>query len=324
MKQYGINGLGTGKLGNMVFSVRNGQQIVRQYNPIVANPQTDAQVASRSRLKLMSQLAAILAPVIAMEGVGLKSKRNEFISRNYDLSDYENGVASIALAQIQLTKSSVALPSLNVARVEGTGITASLAEDSHLAFDRIVYVMLTKQGDGSFSLYDTQVISEAGDNGAFAATLSYTAAPLVVLAYGIRANDADTLTRFDNIVATDGMDVAAIGTRQRDLLANVTLSVTRGVVLNVGADSGSDVQGNGTLSIAVVPSGAGTVTGAGSYPLGSQVTVTATAATGYQFDGWRKNGTYVSTSASYSFTLDSNTSLQAAFSEVSQGGPATD
>ena len=47
----------------------------------------------------------------------------------------------------------------------------------------------------------------------------------------------------------------------------------------------------------------GTVEGAGSYEENSTCTLTATANTGYHFVNWTKNGTVVSTSASYSFTV---------------------
>lgn len=314
MKIYGINGKGTGRVGNMVFSVRNGEQIVRQYNPVVSNPQTDAQVASRSRLKLMSQLAAILAPAIAIPADGLKSKRNLFISQNYDLSFFNDGVAQINLDQIQLTKSSVAFSGLEVARDANTGITAQLSGDVHLNFDRVIYVVIAKQADGSFSLFASKVIRQAGANGNFPATLPYTASPICLYAYGIRANDDSTLTRFDSILADSQMNVAAVATRSRDLLANITYSITRGVVLEQGSDAGVVDSDKAQVTISKSPADGGTVTGAGAYDLGAQVTVTATPAAGRTFLGWKKGGSTVSTQASYTFTLSGNTNLVAQFS----------
>ena len=49
---------------------------------------------------------------------------------------------------------------------------------------------------------------------------------------------------------------------------------------------------------------------------GTSVTVVATPAEGYQFDGWYSNETEVSTSASYTFTVSAETSLQARFEEI--------
>lgn len=317
MKLYGISGVGSGRVGNMVYSVRGGEQIVRQYNPIVANPQTEAQVASRSRLKLMSQLAAVLAPIIAIPADGLKSKRNEFISRNYELSFYANNEAGIYLDQVQLTKSSVALPSLQVSRAQATGIQAQLGSDAHLTFDRIVYAIITKQADGSMTLYDVKTISEAGEQGDFKVAFRYTDLPFVLYAYGIRANDENTLTAFDNITADAGMNIASIAARSRDLLANVTLSQTRGIVVASGSDAGSSNVGTAQVNVTANNPALGTVSGSGSFTLGEDVTVVATPAANATFAGWYKNGARVSTSASYTFALAGNTTLIAQFAAVS-------
>ena len=83
MKLNGFVGKGTGKLGSSVFAVSGGEQIVRQYNPNVSNPNTDAQVAQRAKFKLMSQLAAVLAPGLAFKKDSLVSPRNKFIKKRY-------------------------------------------------------------------------------------------------------------------------------------------------------------------------------------------------------------------------------------------------
>jgi len=61
------------------------------------------------------------------------------------------------------------------------------------------------------------------------------------------------------------------------------------------------------------PSGGGTTAGAGTYGSGSSVTVTALPNAGYSFLNWTKNGTVVSTSASYTFAAAASTSLVANF-----------
>ena len=313
MKLYGITGFGTGKLGNSVYSVRNGEQIVRQYNPVVANPQTDAQVQSRTILKLMSQLAAILAPVIAIPAEGLKSKRNLFISQNYNLAYYSNNEAQIALDSVQLTKSSIAFPSVDVERAQATGIKCELASDSHLSFDRVVYVCIVKQTDGSMSLFDTKVISEAGQNGTFPGVLAYTPNAICIYAYGIRANDEATLTRFDNILADSGMNIAAVANRSRDLLANVTYSITRGLVLAVGEDSGSAGTDTVQITLSATPETGGTVSGGGRVIMGSSVTAVAKEADGYTFGGWFNGATKVSESKSYTFVANEPLALVGKF-----------
>lgn len=111
----GITGKLSGKMGSAVFRVREGAQVVAQYNPIVKNPNSEGQQGSRAVFKLMSQLAAVMAPGFGTMGVtkrgghGTPSKRNEFFKLNYTLattSDTAQGVvASVPLEKLQLTNS---------------------------------------------------------------------------------------------------------------------------------------------------------------------------------------------------------------------------
>lgn len=111
----GITGKLSGKMGSAVFRVRNGQQVVTQYNPVVANPNTKAQQGPRSKFKLLSQLAAVLSPgfgtlnVVRRPAKGTPSKRNAFIKINYPLTASEDRggevVAEVDMAKLKLTSS---------------------------------------------------------------------------------------------------------------------------------------------------------------------------------------------------------------------------
>jgi subtilase family serine protease len=90
-----------------------------------------------------------------------------------------------------------------------------------------------------------------------------------------------------------------------------TLTANRTLVANF-----SSTANNYTVSTSASPSNAGTTTGSGSYPSGSSVAVTAHANSGYSFTNWTVNGTIVSTSASYTFTLTANRTLVANFSST--------
>ena len=81
-----------------------------------------------------------------------------------------------------------------------------------------------------------------------------------------------------------------------------------------------------TVSASASPSNGGTVSGAGSYASGATCTLVATPATGYEFTKWTKNGTQVSTNASYSFTVSGNATYVAVFTEQQTpgGGSATE
>src|SRR5207237_9995685 len=66
----------------------------------------------------------------------------------------------------------------------------------------------------------------------------------------------------------------------------------------------SVIQYNYTISLSASPSGGGTVSGSGIFAAGSSRTVTASSNTGYNFTNWTESGSVVSTSASYTFTLN--------------------
>ena len=57
------------------------------------------------------------------------------------------------------------------------------------------------------------------------------------------------------------------------------------------------------ITVSANPTAGGTVSGAGTYNYGTSVTLRATANTGYTFTNWTKNGTAVSTNATYSITV---------------------
>lgn len=313
MKLNGIGGVGTGKLGSMVYSVRNGQQIVRQYNPIVANPSTAAQVEVRSKMKLMSQLAAIVAPVIAISAEGLKTKRNLFISRNYDLSSYENDMAEIDMANVQLTKSNTAFPDFEVDRSGGESIAVHLSEDAANLFDRVIYCAVISQSDGSLRLWDDVLVTEAGAGGLFPATLPYTPNAIAIYGYGIRSNSDDAKAAYANLKANDAGKLAQILTSRNATLEAITISETRGVVLEVGETSGTSVSSS-EATITLLSNGNGTVAGGGVKEVGSQCTVTATAGEGYSFYQWTdQNGHSVSSANPYTFTVNRNVTLIADF-----------
>ena len=71
-----------------------------------------------------------------------------------------------------------------------------------------------------------------------------------------------------------------------------------------------------SITASASPSEGGMVTGAGTYSYGSTCTLNATALPGYSFVRWTKNGSQVSTNASYQFTVTENASYVAVFAET--------
>jgi M6 family metalloprotease-like protein len=68
-----------------------------------------------------------------------------------------------------------------------------------------------------------------------------------------------------------------------------------------------------TVSTASNPPSGGSTTGSGTYAVGSQVSVTASPATGYEFLNWTQDGNIVSTSSTYTFTTVGSVNLVANF-----------
>ena len=88
---------------------------------------------------------------------------------------------------------------------------------------------------------------------------------------------------------------------------------------NVGNRLTKNVAGvyvNHTISAEANPAEGGTVTGGGTYLGGTTCTLTATANEGYTFVNWTKNGSQVSTSPSYTFTVTADASYVANFEAV--------
>ena len=68
-----------------------------------------------------------------------------------------------------------------------------------------------------------------------------------------------------------------------------------------------------TVLTSALPTPGGTVSGSGTYNYSEAATLTATANTGYTFTNWTENGTMVSTSPAYSFTVEGSKTLTANF-----------
>ena len=68
------------------------------------------------------------------------------------------------------------------------------------------------------------------------------------------------------------------------------------------------------ITLSADPTAGGSVYGTGAYSYGDECTILATANSGYTFVNWTKNGTVVSTSSNYTFTVTENAEYVAHFS----------
>ncbi len=106
------------------------------------------------------------------------------------------------------------------------------------------------------------------------------------------------------------------------ILRSILIAALTGIFLAVWAcdstssnDNGNDIQSSYTLSVTVEPAGAGTVTPtSGEFEANTEVTVTASAESGWEFSGW--SGSLSSTNNPLIFSITNNTNLTANFEEI--------
>lgn len=309
-----------GKIGSIVFSTSGGETIAREYNPNVSNPNTMAQINQRARLKLMSQLSASLAPVIAIPKKGLVSARNQFTKMNFDQSMAENGVAQITYENLQLTNGNLGLPTIEATRAQETGITINLAEDAHLAVNRVVYILYRKTSEQKLQFVTSVVVEGAGANGTFPATLPYTEGDIVLYAYGMRDTSESASAKYGNMQVANAVDVARLTAYRNISSEDFQFTETRGATMYADQSEVTPVP-EGSARVFVTAFDGGSAVGAGVFEIGSQVTVVATPQNGYSFKGWYINGTAnkVSSDASYTFEVQGTTDLVAMFEPVAVG-----
>lgn len=313
-KQTSLFGKISGKIGSVVFSTSGGETISREYNPHVANPSTMAQVNQRARMKLMSQLSAALAPVIAIPKQGLVSSRNAFTKLNFGASMANNGIAQITYENVQLTNGNLALPTIEAVRAQGSGITINLAEDASNAVSRVVYILYSKNSEQRLQFVASVIAEGAGTDGTFRATLPYTEGDIVLYAYGMRDTSESARAKYGNMQVANAVDVARLTALRTISTEDFQFTETRGATMFADQNELTPVP-EGSARVFVTPFGGGSVSGGGVFVIGENATVVATAESGYHFVGWKLNGSeeYVSKDASYTFKVEGTTDLVAIF-----------
>lgn len=248
-----LMGKQTGKLGQSVLSTRYGEQIQRAYVGTIANPKTEAQVATRSRFKLASQLSAVMADVIAIPRVGSKTGRNQFVSATMDITSETAGVAQVNLNAVQLTKSQRGLIGFTATRdTANDKISVALKGANGSELSRVVYVVFEKQNDGSLVQLASQVVSEAGASNTFPADLKGSEKSVVIYAYGITDKDGAASVKFGNLNAPTAEQVAMLLTTSSDTMSGVSLTKTNGATMNEGINSADSDESQSEPPVATV------------------------------------------------------------------------
>lgn len=319
---------GVGKIENLVISQMGGVTVARAYQPSVKNPSTLLQVNQRARLKLASQLAASLAPVIAMAKQGLVSGRNQFISKNMPWISADSGVAQISYENLQLTNGTIGLPAIKITR-DSDALNVQLAASAITSVSQVVYILYTKNSENTLQLIDSKIEKVAGNDGLFQTMFRAPAGDVVVFAYGMKALSGAANAKYGSYQVEDATDIASlVGTRKLSA-GDYQFTKTRGATIFAGQNSSVTADSNQVL-VYITAGNGGSVScnkftgNRGAVDKGTEVTVTATADEEYTFTGWYTNGTnkQLSTDAAYTFTANTQTDIIARFqsNNPSSGG----
>lgn len=230
MKLNGIFGTGSGKVGNAVFATSAGQQIVRPYQSKVTNPNTDAQVAQRAKFKLLSQLAAAMAPVIVIPKSGLVSARNRFVKKNIPFATYADDKASIVLTAIQLTDSNTSIPNLVAGtRADPGSVQVEMSSSVSGLFEKVRYALFKKTDDSKLQLVAQAVVEVSEVDGGVAehAFTNLSAGEYVAYGYGMNAKNASASVGYNNYDTEAGETTADLESSIRISTYNYNFSVTK-------------------------------------------------------------------------------------------------
>jgi hypothetical protein len=230
MKLNGIFGKGSGKVGESVWAVVGGEQIVRPYNPNVSNPQTPAQTEQRARFKLMSQIAADLASVIAIPKDGLKSSRNLFVSKNIGLVTFADGKALCDCSVLQITGGNAFIPSV-APEANGSQINLVLAEAAPANIGQVIYVICKVDETQQLSVVASVVASLPGPLRRFEAQTAQPAGDYVILCYGLLTSAFEGGVSFENYEIVNAQDVAQLAVYKRTKNGAADFTKTTGAFL---------------------------------------------------------------------------------------------
>lgn len=319
MKLNGLLGTGSGKLGTSVFTTVKGVQIVRQHQPVITNPSTKLQVSQRSRFKLVSQLAASMADVIAIPRIGLTSSRNLFIKKNMPavLGNVEG--AQVSYEKLQLTNGTAALPDIVAYRTSGE-LSLKLASNASTIVNRVIYCIFTKNSGGQLMLSNSAIVSDAGVDGKYELVIDEIAGDLAIYAYGMKDTSASASATFGNYKVTNASDVATLVSNRSISSKDFIFTKTRGTTLFSGESNNVtigenqvmvhlNVGANGQAKVKIGEQNQMTVPGGTSFrkavDKGSKIVFDSFSDAGYIMGPWVNNSDGSTVSESKMYTVNS-------------------
>lgn len=304
---------GSGKLGNIVCSTVAGETIARDYNPEVANPNTETQVAQRAKFKLLSQLSSVMAPVIAIPKEKSQSTRNLFVRKNMGTTVFDGVQAAINLNRVQLTNGNTNIDTFGCDRSSHEHCSCYYSGINFVGMAGIVYCIFTKDDAGNLSLFDSAVVTENTEHEDWGADLKYTDKEIVLYAYALCGDGDKAKAAFGNLEAPTAESMAKLLVESSVAASTIKTTKTKGFTMAVGIEDGEWSEDDGKVRLSITVTGPGTANGAGRYDIGERVRCTATPNSGMEFVGWYRGGQQVATSLNYEFDIVADTTIEARF-----------
>lgn len=222
----GISGGMSGRTGSFTYRQSRGETIVSQYQPIVKNPNTQGQQVQRARFKLMSQLAAIMAPGFGTMGVTKRpgkqrpTQRNAFMNINMPAAIVDGNAAKIEMDKIKLTTSNTPLGTMTQQGTETPSVVISNINKSvkSIRFVEVVYpdYNTIDPATGQYVVERRPEIKRivdvpvANNAATFQSELDAS-----VLAYGLIPSESLQGINFENVITPNDRDfIAAVSLNQ--------------------------------------------------------------------------------------------------------------
>ena len=233
-----ISGKMSGKVGGLVYAVTHGIATVREKNAFPYNPKTVKQVEARAKLKLLSQLGASMAPVVAFRRIGAVSPRNLFTRANYnavnDATVVDGNVTVVTgLEGLDLTGGLLMLPDMAAVTVSQGVASIALSEGAAEGISTVTYGVFSIKENGSAAFIDAKVVETAGTGRTFPTTVDIPASVLgtvVVYAYGAAIRSETARTIYENYKCQVSGVQAMLSVIMMTSEADVALTQTKSAV----------------------------------------------------------------------------------------------
>lgn len=135
-KLYGLNGLIRGRQGNNVYSVQNGTQVLKVYNPVVYNPRTLSQREQRVKFALAGKMSGATPSeaLVGLVGASNRARRAAFVRLLTNAASVtgtiDNLVATVPYDEVIYSEGAVAMYSVVptvTAAAQGTSTTMRIS-----------------------------------------------------------------------------------------------------------------------------------------------------------------------------------------------------